>query len=68
MAHCGTNVRPQPGGVMGVYAVSNVCLDKDSRFTGMPWGRVDTQANKWATHEVVGRPSRAAAGKQYVRR
>ena len=38
------------------------------RFTGILWGRVDTQANKWATHEGVGRPLRTAAGKQYVRR
>ena len=68
MAHRGTNVRPPPGGVMGVYAVSKARPDKDCRFTGVLWGRVDTQANKWATHEVVGRPSRASAGKQYVRR
>lgn len=38
---------------MGVYAVSKVRLDKDGRVTGVLWGRVDTQANKWATHEVV---------------
>lgn len=53
---------------MGVCAVSKARPDRDGRFTGILWGRADTQANKWATHEVVGRPLRTAAGKQHVRR
>ena len=35
------------------FAVSKVGLDADGRVTSVLWGRVDTQANAWATPEVV---------------
>lgn len=38
---------------MNVYAVSKVRLDKDGRVVAVYWGKVDTDANAWATEEVV---------------
>lgn len=38
---------------MSVFAVSKVHLDEDGRVVAVYWGRVDTDANTWASDEVV---------------
>jgi hypothetical protein len=45
---------------MNTFAVSKVELDPHGRITAVPWGRVDTCKNAWATPEVVS-PVAAAA-------